>query len=225
METPPLGVAISITQGNFIDSSGHVHYCVCTQGHPDCGGKQRPLNAAIVRRSLLIQSKDLMKKIIAVLFIVIALLVITGISIWVDLDKTAPIPTVQEEPVVSEETVEVPAVTSASAIHEEEPEPAPILRAYDRAITNLINAQRATPLSPRVDLMEAAQKRAVDLCATGQFSHDGYKEYFVGLPGGLIGENLARRFATPEETVDAFMNSPLHALNIKQPRFKSVGIG
>ena len=52
--------------------------------------------------------------------------------------------------------------------------------------------------------------------------------YLRGASGWSIGENIAYgtgHYATPEETVDAWMHSPGHRTNILHPGFREIGIG
>ena len=52
--------------------------------------------------------------------------------------------------------------------------------------------------------------------------------YLSGARGWSIGENLAwgtGRYATADEIVEGWMNSPGHRANILQPAFKEIGIG
>lgn len=52
--------------------------------------------------------------------------------------------------------------------------------------------------------------------------------YLRGANGWSIGENIAfgtGRYATPEETVDAWMRSPAHRASILRPGFREIGIG
>lgn len=95
------------------------------------------------------------------------------------------------------------------------------------AFTILVNSNRATstPVTPDYVLSQRAQVRAETLCKTGQWSHDGWEKSFEGLPGGYIGENLARGFATPKEAHEALMKSPMHKANIVDKNFKKIGIG
>jgi uncharacterized protein YkwD len=52
--------------------------------------------------------------------------------------------------------------------------------------------------------------------------------YLHGARGWTVGENIAfgtGHYATPAETVDAWMHSPGHRANILHPGFKEIGIG
>lgn len=80
-------------------------------------------------------------------------------------------------------------------------------------------------------LTEAAQKRAEYLAKTGQFDHlaggsnskvDVQK---TGYNSKYWGENLAIFAKTPEVVVPAWINSPGHRKNLRNPKFNDVGIG
>lgn len=87
----------------------------------------------------------------------------------------------------------------------------------------LLNAERPAPLAFDADLSVRAYERAEYLCAH-PFSHSGWTAWFAGVPGGWIGENLARNFADATTTHAALMASPTHRANIVNGRYGRVGI-
>ncbi len=88
------------------------------------------------------------------------------------------------------------------------------------------------------DLLAAtATDYAGDLVARNYFSHTskegtmpwdrakehGYPTY--GWGGAYVGENLAQGFASPEEAVKAWMNSPGHRANLLKREYRELGVG
>jgi uncharacterized protein YkwD len=93
----------------------------------------------------------------------------------------------------------------------------------------LMNGARAdaqvAPLRDDPALQARAQARAELLCASGQFSHDGYEAAYRGLPYGWKGENLARGQRDPRAIHAQLMASPGHRANILRREFTAVGVG
>ena len=92
-------------------------------------------------------------------------------------------------------------------------------------LTILVNAERATPVWPDVDLSSRAVERAESLCETKQWGHEGWLESFKGVPYKIAGENLARGFNSPNQAFKAWMNSPSHKANIVKPTYTHFGAG
>lgn len=100
-------------------------------------------------------------------------------------------------------------------------------------LTNTERAQAGDqPLHENAFLTLAAQNKAKDMAAKGYFSHVG--------PGGkppwdwiiesgysyqYAGENLAVRFDSSSDVVNAWMASPTHRANIVKPVYTEIGIG
>ena len=97
------------------------------------------------------------------------------------------------------------------------------------ALVILMNASRADAHVPafREDpaLSAGAQARAERMCATRQFSHDGYQAAFRGSPYNRMGENLAMGHQDPRAVHSQLMNSAGHRANILKRDFRAVGIG
>jgi hypothetical protein len=99
-------------------------------------------------------------------------------------------------------------------------------------LTNKIrNEHDRLALADAKKLDLSAQHKADDMAANEYFSHSfnnrnvsywinnsGYKYEFAG-------ENLAVGFATADEVVSAWVNSPSHYANLVDPDFKDVGVG
>lgn len=97
------------------------------------------------------------------------------------------------------------------------------------ALVILMNASRADAHVPafREDpaLSVHAQARAERMCATRQFSHDGYQSAFNGLRYSWKGENLAMGHQDAKSIHAQLVASPGHRANILKSQFSAVGIG
>jgi uncharacterized protein YkwD len=98
-----------------------------------------------------------------------------------------------------------------------------------------------TPLTIQPQLITAAQKHSTDLDAakTTKDLHVtpvGAVNYPPGTtftervdaenyPWGMVGENVAYKFATPELVMKAWLASPGHCKNILNPKFSELGLG
>lgn len=101
-------------------------------------------------------------------------------------------------------------------------------------VLKIVNQERAkagvSPLTISQELVAPANKRAKEIKEV--FSHTRpngtawdtvLSEYNVSV--GAAGENIAYNFNTPEEVMDAWMNSVGHKANILSANFKHIGIG
>ena len=99
-------------------------------------------------------------------------------------------------------------------------------------LTNLERTRAGFPiLTENPQLSEAAREKAGDMFAFNYWAHVSptgkepwafFKQ--VGYSYVYAGENLARDFTTPENTVTAWMASPSHKENLLNPRYKEIGI-
>lgn len=88
------------------------------------------------------------------------------------------------------------------------------------------------PLGANALLAEAAQGHAEDMADRGYFEHDTpegttptQRMRAAGYTGGVTGENIAAGQQTPEEVVQAWMDSPGHCRNIMSGSYTEIGIG
>ena len=131
----------------------------------------------------------------------------------------------------------VPSVASACPGANEEPT-AVSLGVTERATFCLINRERTTRgirklrRNPRLDL--ASRRHARSMAARNFFEHGNFvgrirsAKYLQGARGWRLGENIAwgsGTLSTPNEIVDAWMESPGHRANILQRGFREIGIG
>lgn len=105
---------------------------------------------------------------------------------------------------------------------------------YVRQIAKLVNEERAKaglhPLSFDTEIASAAQIRANEIKTS--FSHtrpDGRKFSSVLTDNGIrftgAGENIAWGQKTPEQVMEAWMNSDGHRANILNAKFTKIGVG
>ncbi|WP_158821915.1 CAP domain-containing protein [Streptomyces sp. NRRL F-5727] len=103
-------------------------------------------------------------------------------------------------------------------------------------VISLVNAERAKagcgPLTANATLTSAAQGHSDDMAARDFFDHTnpdgdgpGERVTAAGYPWTTYGENIAKGQTTPEQVMDAWMNSPGHRANILNCDFKEIGVG
>lgn len=106
---------------------------------------------------------------------------------------------------------------------------------YRQEVLNLVNAERAKyGLQPLVmgdaKLTAAAQRRAEEIATVNSHVRpNGTKWYTVlseyGVTDAAAGENAAWGSVSPEEVVNAWMNSEGHRANILDPEARAMGVG
>ncbi len=110
------------------------------------------------------------------------------------------------------------------------------LDAFEQRVLDLTNAERAKvglgPLRYDPQLSAAADKHSKDMAVKNYFSHVepdgdtlGDRIRDEGYAYRRAGENIAAGYDTPEEVVDAWMNSSGHRANILNPNFAEIGVG
>ncbi|NSL53148.1 CAP domain-containing protein [Calidifontibacillus erzurumensis] len=108
--------------------------------------------------------------------------------------------------------------------------------AYEQQVVDLTNKERAKaglkPLQLDVALSKVAREKSRDMQAKNYFSHtsptygspfDMMKQF--GITYKTAGENIAMGQRSPEEVVNAWMNSEGHRKNILNPNFTHIGVG
>jgi uncharacterized YkwD family protein len=103
-------------------------------------------------------------------------------------------------------------------------------------VVDLVNQERAKnglqPLAVDTRLMQMAHDKAVDMRDHNYFDHqsptygspfDMMKEY--GISFSYAGENIAAGQKTPQEVMNAWMNSSGHRANILNPNYTKIGVG
>lgn len=147
-----------------------------------------------------------------------------------------PEPTKVQEPVKAPAPAPVQEPAKAPA---QEPAAAPVssaVSAYEQKVVELTNQERAKnglkPLALDTELSKVAREKSRDMQSKGYFSHtsptygspfDMMKKF--GISYRSAGENIAMGQRTPEEVVNAWMNSSGHRANILNSSYTHIGVG
>ncbi|MBT2639479.1 CAP domain-containing protein [Bacillus sp. ISL-39] len=145
-------------------------------------------------------------------------------------------PTNVQEPVKAPAPAPVQEPAKAPA---QEPASAPVssaVSAYEQKVVELTNQERAKnglkPLALDTELSKVAREKSRDMQNKGYFSHtsptygspfDMMKKF--GISYRSAGENIAMGQRTPEEVVNAWMNSSGHRANILNSSYTHIGVG
>lgn len=131
--------------------------------------------------------------------------------------------------------------TPAPAPAKPAPTPAPTntqtsVSAFEKKVAELVNQERAKqglkPLTLDTKLSDVARAKSQDMKDKNYFSHtsptygspfDMMKKF--GITYRAAGENIAKGQRTPEEVMNAWMNSDGHRKNILSPNFTHIGVG
>jgi len=108
--------------------------------------------------------------------------------------------------------------------------------AFEDQVVQLVNQERAKrglkALNHRADIKNVAHKKAEDMINSNYFSHTSpnYGSPFqmlrtFGISYKAAGENIAKGQKTPQEVMNAWMNSQGHRENILKPDYDSIGVG
>lgn len=110
------------------------------------------------------------------------------------------------------------------------------VQSFEEEVVRLVNGERAkrglSPLVHRADVKNVAEKKAMDLINSNYFSHTSpnYGSPFdmlktFGINYRAAGENIAKGQKTPQEVMNAWMNSSGHRANILKPNYNGIGVG
>ncbi|MFD4540316.1 CAP domain-containing protein [Streptomyces bauhiniae] len=127
-------------------------------------------------------------------------------------------------------------VQTATAAAPSTPQPAATASGDVARIVELVNAERAkagcSPVALNSTLTKAAQDHSADMAAHNTMSHTGSdgsdpgsRITAAGYRWSAYGENVAYGYATPEQVMDGWMNSPGHRENILNCSYKEIGVG
>lgn len=107
---------------------------------------------------------------------------------------------------------------------------------YEIRVVELVNQERSkaglSPLQMDASLSNVARLKSQDMRDNKYFSHtsptygspfDMMKKF--GISYRYAGENIAAGQRTPEEVVQAWMNSPGHKANILNDKYTNIGVG
>ena len=109
-------------------------------------------------------------------------------------------------------------------------------KSTENHVLNIVNEERTNaglkPLQMDWELQRVARIKACDMATTGYFSHQSpdygspfemMKQY--GISYRTAGENIAQGQRTPQEVMNAWMNSQGHRANILKSDFTHFGVG
>lgn len=135
----------------------------------------------------------------------------------------APAPAPAPQP--AEKPAEKPVTNDTSSVS-----------AFEKQVVELTNQYRAqnglAPLKLDTELSKVAKDKSLDMQKNGYFSHtsptygspfDMMRNY--GIQYRTAGENIAMGQRSPEEVVQAWMNSEGHRANILNANFTHIGVG
>ncbi len=110
------------------------------------------------------------------------------------------------------------------------------LSQFEQEVVELTNQERAkqglSPLEVDTELSKVAREKSRDMATSNYFDHnspnhgspfDMMKSY--GISYRTAGENIAKGQQTPEEVVNAWMNSEGHRANILNGEYTHIGVG
>lgn len=154
-------------------------------------------------------------------------------------ETTQPQPTepqaeepVQETPVVQQPVLQQPTESTTETTNQA----TYALSQYEQQVVTLTNNERAKyglqPLKIDLKVSEVARLKSSDMKNNGYFSHtsptygspfDMMKQF--GIQYRAAGENIAMGQRSPQEVVNAWMNSEGHRKNILSSNFTHIGVG
>jgi uncharacterized YkwD family protein len=157
-------------------------------------------------------------------------------------DQPAEVEVPKEETTTTEQQAQQPTQqqpTQQQPAQTEQPkteQSASQLSAYEQKVVDLTNQERAKNGLPalQVDtaLSKVAREKSLDMQRNNYFSHtsptygspfDMMKKF--GITYKAAGENIAKGQRSPEEVVNAWMNSEGHRKNILSSNFTHIGVG
>lgn len=146
-------------------------------------------------------------------------------------DQTAQAPS--NERAATANTAQAPAYERAATANTAQ---APATSNYERRVAELVNVERQknglAPLAFDSSISNVARIKSKDMSDNNYFAHQsptyGSAADMLtqnGIRYSAWGENIAAGQRTPEEVVNAWMNSPGHRANILGSQFTKIGVG
>ncbi len=128
------------------------------------------------------------------------------------------------------------STTPTPATSESSPTPQTASNPFIDKVLELTNSYRLQAglqaLRLNIQLSNAAYSHSEDMAQRDYFDHKGSDGSYAGdratkagYQYSYLGENIAAGYTTPEEVVQAWMNSEGHRANILNPNFQEIGIG
>ncbi|MER6570432.1 CAP domain-containing protein [Streptomyces sp. NPDC001093] len=129
-----------------------------------------------------------------------------------------------------------PRPTAAPSTATPTPTPSATASGVTARVVQLVNAERAKvgcrPLTVNAELTKAAQAHSADMAAHQNMSHTGSdgsspgdRITRAGYSWSAYGENVAYGYATADQVMTGWMNSPGHRANILDCSFQEIGVG
>lgn len=144
----------------------------------------------------------------------------------------------REQPEPEQQPAPAPQPPKEEPVKEEKPneEAGYQLNEFEQQVVTLTNQERAKAGLPELkvdlELSKVARIKSQDMKNSGYFSHDSpkYGSPFdmmrnFGIQYRAAGENIAMGQRTPQQVVNAWMNSDGHRRNIMNPQFTHIGVG
>ncbi len=133
-------------------------------------------------------------------------------------------------------TSPTPDQAKPTSIMSESPNPPSSGNPFIDRVLQLTNAQRLQanlqPLTLNSKLNNSAQAHSQDMALNDFFDHKGSngssmsdRAIASGYQFSRLGENIAAGYATPEDVVQGWLNSPAHRANILNASYREIGIG
>jgi len=146
---------------------------------------------------------------------------------------------VQEKPQQEQQETTKPNVENKEPTVENKPgkqETTDALNNFEQQVVDLTNQERTkaglAPLKADYELNRVAREKSRDMSINNYFSHNSpvYGSPFdmmrsYGINYRAAGENIAKGQRSPQEVVQAWMNSPGHRANILNGSFTHIGVG
>ncbi|MDO7904993.1 CAP domain-containing protein [Paenibacillus sp. JX-17] len=140
----------------------------------------------------------------------------------------------QQAPTQEKPAQKAPAKSTTGTAGKQKP--ASTDASYAAQVIELVNKERTKaglkPLTNHAKLSEMALVKAKDMSNNNYFDHQSptYGSPFdmmkkFGISYSTAGENIAKGQRTPQEVVDAWMNSEGHRANILNGSFTQIGVG
>ncbi|MBU7594312.1 CAP domain-containing protein [Metabacillus halosaccharovorans] len=143
---------------------------------------------------------------------------------------------IEQQPATEKPATGQPAQQQPSQTEETNEQASYQLSQYEQQVVDLTNQERAKQGLPALkvdlDLSKVAREKSLDMQKNNYFSHtsptygspfDMMKQF--GISYKAAGENIAKGQRTPQEVVNAWMNSSGHRQNILSSNFTHIGVG
>ncbi|HZH60097.1 MAG TPA: CAP domain-containing protein [Metabacillus sp.] len=141
-----------------------------------------------------------------------------------------------EQPAAEQPAPQQPAQQQQAQTEETKEQASYQLSEYEQQVVDLTNQERAKQGLPALkvdlELSKVAREKSSDMQKNNYFSHtsptygspfDMMKQF--GISYKTAGENIAKGQRTPQEVVNAWMNSSGHRQNILSSNFTHIGVG